>query len=356
MALSRRVVNSHNEWDVLEEVIVGVLDGAAYEAWEPAFYGALKPEERDRAREAQYRQAGKLREVPEETRRELQGFVDVLEREGVVVRRPAPLEHDCAFATPDWTVPAGTGQTCPRDSLIVIGDEILEAPMSYRSRFFEYRAYRPLLHEYFRAGAKWTAAPKPLMTPELYADVYGTEPGTSWATTEFEPVFDAADIARCGKDLFVQRSHVTNEAGIEWLRRHFTDYRVHRIEFHDARAVHIDATWVPLAPGRVLVNPDRPVKQQPDILRNSGWEFLESPRTTGAVGSGARWLLMNVLMLDPERVIVEKSETTLIRALEDWGFKPIPIPFRHCYAFGGGFHCFTCDIRRRSTLESYVPA
>ena len=54
---------------------------------------------------------------------------------------------------------------------MVVGDEIIEAPMAWRSRFFEYRAYRPLLKEYFKRGAKWTTAPKPLMSDDLYDQV-----------------------------------------------------------------------------------------------------------------------------------------------------------------------------------------
>jgi glycine amidinotransferase len=56
----------------------------------------------------------------------------------------------------------------PRDILFVVGNEIIESPMAWRSRFFEYRAYRPLLKEYFRQGAKWTSAPKPQMNDDLY--------------------------------------------------------------------------------------------------------------------------------------------------------------------------------------------
>ena len=59
----------------------------------------------------------------------------------------------------------------PRDILIVVGDEIIEVPMAWRSRFFEYHAYRPLLKEYFKRGAKWTTAPKPLMSDDLYDQV-----------------------------------------------------------------------------------------------------------------------------------------------------------------------------------------
>ena len=59
----------------------------------------------------------------------------------------------------------------PRDILMVIGEEIIEAPMSWRSRFFEYRAYRPLVKEYFQRGAKWTPAPKSEMSDDLYEEV-----------------------------------------------------------------------------------------------------------------------------------------------------------------------------------------
>ena len=59
----------------------------------------------------------------------------------------------------------------PRDILLVVGEEIIEAPMCWRSRFFEYRAYRDLMKEYFHAGATWTVAPKPLMDDALYDKV-----------------------------------------------------------------------------------------------------------------------------------------------------------------------------------------
>lgn len=59
----------------------------------------------------------------------------------------------------------------PRDILIVVGNEIIEAPMAWRSRFFEYRAYRAIIKDYFRRGAKWTTAPKPTMADELYDQV-----------------------------------------------------------------------------------------------------------------------------------------------------------------------------------------
>jgi glycine amidinotransferase len=43
----------------------------------------------------------------------------------------------------------------------------------------------------------------------------------------------------------------------------------------------------------------------------------------------------------------------MIRAMKDWGFEPVPVPFMNYKMFGGGFHCATLDIRRRGKLQSY---
>ena len=72
----------------------------------------------------------------------------------------------------------------------------------------------------------------------------------------------------------------------------------------------------------------------------------------GALGAMARFA-MNVFMLDEKRVIVEENEGPMMDFLSDWGFEPIPCPFRSNYRFGGSFHCATVDVRRRGTLQSY---
>lgn len=104
-------------------------------------------------------------------------------------------------------------------------------------------------------------APKPQMSDDLYnydwtkSNVEGV---VNFVTTEFEPVFDAADFIRAGKDIFAQRSQVTNEFGIEWMSRQLPGYRIHVMDFKDKNSMHIDGTFVPIAPGKLLVNPIRP--------------------------------------------------------------------------------------------------
>jgi glycine amidinotransferase len=90
------------------------------------------------------------------------------------------------------------------------------------------------------------------------------------------------------------------------------------------------------------------------------WDILVAPepdpiadRMLKITSLCGKWLNMNVLMVDEKRVIVDPHHTGTMRAMEKWGFEPIPCEFLHFAAFGGAFHCATLDIRRRGTLESY---
>ena len=35
------------------------------------------------------------------------------------------------------------------------------------------------------------------------------------------------------------------------------------------------------------------------------------------------------------------------------GIKTVKVSIRHANSLGGGFHCWTTDVRRRGTLQSY---
>ncbi|HEY0602655.1 MAG TPA: hypothetical protein VGD58_07075 [Herpetosiphonaceae bacterium] len=350
------VVSSYNEWDPLEEVIVGVIDGATVPAWHVTLQATM-PHDQWQFFRAQGGRAFPAEQIAA-ARQELDEFVHILEAEGVTVRRPDIVDYARPFATPDWQSAGGLYGAMPRDCMIVIGEEIIEAPMSWRSRYFEINAYRSLIKEYFRQGAKWTAAPKPQLRDELYNyDFQGSEDGEpiEYAITEFEPTFDAADLTRCGRDIFVQQSQVTNKFGIAWLRSHLGDeYTIHELEIEDSHAMHIDATFVPLAPGKLLINEER-VKKIPPMFKN--WDILVAPKPCMSpehtLYMCSKWLSMNILMLDEERVILEKHEEPTIKAFKSWGFKPILCSFQNFNTFGGSFHCATADIRRRGTLQSY---
>lgn len=66
------------------------------------------------------------------------------------------------------THPTPPHRCCPIVRSTKVGNEIIEAPMAWRSRFFEYRPFRSLIKDYFREGGGWAAAPKPEMSDALY--------------------------------------------------------------------------------------------------------------------------------------------------------------------------------------------
>jgi glycine amidinotransferase len=183
------------------------------------------------------------------------------------------------------------------------------------------------------------------------------------ALTDFEPCFDAASFARCGKDLFYQPDLVTNDFGARWLARHLREeYRIHRVRFDDGHPPqHIDATMIPLRPGLVMVNPERPaIGDDMKIFTVNGWEIVEAVPSLAKkhfpTPEVSNWISMNVFNIDEHTIVAEEKETPTIRLLESMGFRGIALPFSHVYSFGGSFHCCTLDIRRSGGLRSYFAA
>lgn len=146
-------MNSHNEWDPLEEVIVGRVDGATIPEWHVAGKAVWPNKWWDMYKTKSGQPFPK--ELMEGAAKELDYLAEVLEGEGVIVRRPEASDNyfNQSVETPDFEAKSQLYAAMPRDVLIVFGNEVVEAPMAWRSRFFEYRPYRKLIKEYFQVGA-----------------------------------------------------------------------------------------------------------------------------------------------------------------------------------------------------------
>lgn len=308
---------------------------------------------------------------------ELDNFTKLLESKGVRVDRPTPIDFSQQVQTPDWVQKSMFGIMPPRDILLTVGNEILEATMSLRSRWFEFICFRPLLQQYYQEDPnfRWEAAPKPRLTDATYRKNFWMEFNVKsdqeqleqhtlkkqWALTEIEPLFDAADVGRFGKDLFVQRSTVTNAVGIRWLRQHFPNHRIHEVIFREPSPMHIDATFIPLRPGLALSNRQRiPLTEElKELFKKNDWEIVEcalpAHKEKAPLSYCSVWLSMNVLILNPKTIFVEASETAQMEQFDKLGFNVIPVPFWEVSAFGGGLHCATADVYREGKLEDYFP-
>lgn len=346
-------MSSSTEWDVLEEIIVGRVEGAMFPSWDRILRNTI-PKNALPDYDAQFSKKGTP--IPdyiiEKANIALEKFIALLKSEGVKVRRPNLFDFQQKFSTPLWNVKSGVSCANPRDVFLVINNCIIECPMADRGRYFEVFPYREILKDLCNNGWNWVSAPKPTLDEELYSVSASEE--YPYSITEFEPTFDGADFVRCGKDIIGQISHVTNCFGIKWLQNFLgAEYKIHLIKSKCPEALHIDTTIVPLDQGKLLVNteflgPD----SLPDFFNT--WEIIEAPKPDffmtdlGGYRVVSDWMSINILSLDPKRVIVEEKQKSLIALLKDKGFDPIPCAFEDYYILGGSFHCATLDINRRS--------
>ncbi|OHU90623.1 MULTISPECIES: hypothetical protein [Pseudoalteromonas] len=353
-------VGTFTEWDPLEEVLLGDPLGAM-KPGEMAVFDAVVPPEYEHVLDNIFPNGSRCypSDLIDAARKEVTELRAILEGEGVKVHVAQPIDFTQPLKTPDWHVPNQFCSSNPRDSLLLIGDLIVESPMADRSRYFETFAYRDVLKELNERGARWISAPKPRLSDKSFVnDLKRDADGrpTQWLTTEEEILFDAADFMKFGKDILVSRSHTTNEAGIKWVRQILgADFTVHEVETKNAFAMHIDDTIMPLDEGRLVYSPDYfDPAALPDIFKT--WEMFEAPEVIysakNRLGRLSGWLNINMLSLDEKRIIVESNQEHTIKFLKKLGMQPILCEFENYFPFVGSFHCASLDIKRRGQLRN----
>ncbi len=385
-----KIVNSWNEWDPLKRVIVGRPEGTNVPAPEPAWWYDLPLGGYPLGSYGPFPQ-----EMVDAANEQMNYFVSVLESRGIIVDRVEvqPFMFNKPVSTPDWTQLNCHGVNNVRDVTLIHGNYIVEATTCRRSRWYEYLNLRPIFERYFKEDPEvvHVAAPKPRLTDESYVKNYYYYFNHVWTDeekrqrlynwefqlTDKEPLWDAADVMRFGKDLFVQASCVTNRPGFDWIKRFFgaLGFRVHVVQFDSPRDPdkpnnyhpwHIDVNLAPLRPGLCLYNPDWAPRTPEfwELFKKNDWELIPAARPvyvhrnkvylTGLY-EGKSWISMNVLSLDPKTVCVEAHETDFCEQLDKLGFNVIPIPYEKVIPFGGALHCTTLDVYREGKLEDYFP-
>jgi glycine amidinotransferase len=378
-----KIVNSWNEWDPLKRVIVGRPEGTNIPAPEPAWWyncpdggyplGAFGPFPQ---------------EMLDKANEQMDYFIKVMEERGIIVDRVElhPGMHDRrAVSTPDWTQLNQHGVNNVRDVFLPVGNEIMEATTCRRSRWYEYLNLRPIFEKYFEEDPEFlhTAAPKPRLTDESYNNNYYYYFENVWTDkekrkhlhdwnfqlSEKEPLWDAADAGRFGKDIFWQCSTVTNKKGMDWVKRYFGSkgIRVHEVLFdNNYQPWHIDVDMLPVRPGLVIYNPEwYPLTENfKKLMKMNDWELIPAAKPTHVYKNKVyliaeygrkSWISMNTLSLGPNTICVEAHETAYMEQLDKLGIEVIPIPYETVVPLGGALHCTTLDVYREGTCEDYFP-
>jgi len=361
-------VNIYTEWGPLKEVIVGDFDNYTIPrkiddvdvSFRSFFHDNVFAEVRKFTRYRLNVYAKDVEKYPqqieEERTEDLNDLSTLLTQLGIGVKRPARMDAAREITSPNWTnVSSPCGNI--RDQFFVIGDEVIETSPLMRGRYFENDLIKHHLLDYFRRGAKWTVSPRPMMLEESFDRSYFNENPPDADPSQYEIMFDGAQCLKFGRDIVFNVANENHRLGAQWLQRHLGDrHRVHEVTVTDN---HIDGMFLPLRPGTLIMKQamidkiDRLPKplQQWDIVK-----FLDEEDDTNAstdVLLASKGINLNVLSLDPNRVVINDQATRTIRELERQGFEPVPVRLRHSRLYSGAFHCSTLDIRREEQLEDY---
>jgi len=335
------MVSVNNEWGKLREVIVGTIDNANM----PTHGKDLHCINYATENEIPNDEIGFWdKKVYDETQEDLENLSNLLKDIGVKVFRPSSIDTQKKVSNGHWET-TQYYTFCPRDTVTVIGNNILESPMSLRSRQFETDCFKDIFIEKMNEGANWVSAPKPRLSDSMYQ----REDLSKITLNNHEPVFDAANILRSNNDILYLVSNTGNLKGAKWLQNFLgKEYRVHTIE-NVYSYIHIDSTIALLREGLCLLNPERVNENNiPDYLKS--WDKIWCPPMVD-IGyhktmRASVWIGVNLLSVDENTVIVDNRQTELINKLKKYNIDALDCKIRHSRTLGGSFHCVTTELLR----------
>ena len=302
------IINSQNEWDPLQSVIVGTAEYANWPSQDKAF---REMEHSTRWKETPIPSGAVPDFVIEQTERELEEMCNVLIQHNVDVHRPNWYNYQRADSMYGY---------CPRDRLLVIDDKIVNCNMRF-----------------------------PIRQHEI--DTYDFLPDENIITVDDpEVVFDAANVLRLGDDLLYLVSDSGNLKGAKWLQATFPNKRVHVLD-NIYQGVHIDSTITALNDHTVVLNGGRiNEKNLPEVFKDWDCIYFNSEDVTPSgfykYPYASKWMALNMFSINPTTVMVDRDQAKIINALEKKNFTVIPLKLSHARTLGGGFHCCTLDLWR----------
>lgn len=306
-------ISVYNEWGPLEETLLGTASSLYFPGPHPIEAEGSRPLGERLLKGAVYGLAGGWK-VPKFLRRryerELDAFAEVLSGHGVRVLRPDDV-------TPMKGEPLGLGQMFSRDPLMAVGSTLVEGRLQIEMRRKENRGLRPRISTLEREGAD---------------------------------VAILADESACleGGDVVVDWPHVyvgigkyaSNMAGVRWLQDLLgSEAQVIPVRLRAAAVLHLDCCMTLTGPGRGIIH--RAALQDPLPAPLKDYDFIEIDAGTRREMGG------NILMLDPETIVVQRRHAALAEALAAQGLKVTPVEFSAHAALEGAFRCATAPLRRR---------
>ena len=292
-------------------------------------------------------------DIFDQTIEDLDEIQKIYQDNGIIVHRPKlSSDYSNIIFTPNSTTKGVRNPLSPRDAFIVIGNTLLETAGYRADMMFEHLFYKNIfLEQYKNNPCKWIKMP----TPSYDKNCVG-ELGVSNA----EPIIDAAQIMRLGDSLIVSNTGAVNEQGIDWMRRHFPDYKIVEADLKG----HIDAQIKIIRPGLMITPYTK--SDLPKCLQN--YDIIKcNDNNNDLITNGMMFRDDDVENTFPSCALTSLNENCVfvyehykevykefIKQLEKHNVEVIFVPLRHQHWFNQGITCLTMELHRAGDKEKYV--
>jgi len=328
------MIKVNNTYDKLRQVVLGDLDKNILN---------LVPQEH----------FNKLEFIFDCTINDLNSMQKILESLDIIVHRPKFWNCNQEFKTPFYSMQGHKVPLTPRDHFLVLGDTIVEATSWNKEAAFTSFYYRDLFVDCFNKGAQWISMPMATHNPEYINEM------DDWVPNN-EPMVDAPNLLKYNDVIFVADYGANNQLGIEWIKRHFPQYKYIYLDRKHFQG-HLDCHMNIVAPGKVLTW--HPKEHFPDYFKN--WTFIQLDKSYDTMKSGVQQLLdgriqdddfantilsANSLVIDQNTLMMnhcyKNDDLEMVKRIEQNNIDIVWIPLDYGHFFNHGVTCVTLDLVR----------
>ena len=333
-------IRSNNETGKLKAIIVGRPDNPHWPMDDPEFLTWVK---------WPGNQGGTFpynvpQDVIDEVRENIYNVIDNLqEKFDIEIVRPDLVDHKKGFATHDW-VCTGMNSLNIRETLITIGNKVIECPHPFRSKHYESIGYSAIKRHVVKNGGAYITAPR----SKLELNTIWQKDGKLVCRNN-DPLFVGTDILKFGKTILYFTSCKSNLAGAEWLQNLLgDDYNVvttKRFYMYESLCNNI----MPLDDNTILCNADRLSGESiPKEFKEYKKIWVETLKDKGAYKwpLGSKYFNMQILNIDNRHKLVNSDQPDLCNLLNSHGFEIIETNLKHTQTFAYGYHSLFCDLER----------
>ncbi|MFC0233613.1 dimethylarginine dimethylaminohydrolase family protein [Vagococcus entomophilus] len=249
--------------------------------------------------------------------RELHDFKKILEKNNVEVLTVDPV-------VPSKKEEPGMAQMYARDSVMCVGNLLIEGNLKLEMRKKEMRGYQSIVQSIKNQSSIHQ------LHPSETAFLEGGD-----VLVDYPYVF-----VGIGK-------YASNENGINWLQNLLDisqkeqhpdqNWRVIPVYLNDDSLHHLDCCFTIIGPKTAIIHKDS-LKALPKELED--YHFIEIDTKTNKEMGG------NVLVIGPKKIIVQKRHLSLQKSLQALGYTVFPLDFTWHARLDGAFRCASCPLER----------